>query len=500
MSDSQRSENRLAAKRRAELAEPAHAEQELNETTEGVPGVTASDAGLWTWNIRTNETYLSPQWKKQLGYEDHEIANSYAAWESRLHPGDRDRVVSHLKTCLQKDWSLYEAEFRLRHKDGSYRLIRAHASVMKDPDGPVRLVGSHVDLTERRKVDARLRKLSTVFMDAADPILITDLEGRVTDMNTEAVRAYGWTPEELIGQSVKTALPPRLHDEAEKRLRQCRDGEPVRNVESRRQHRSGRVWPVLVTVSVVTDDQGEPAGMAILTKDLTALKEAERVIRRDREWVQTLAAELTRTEERERHRLADDLHEELAQQLVSCAVKLNLVDTSTLSPDCAKHVREVSTELEDAQRYTRSLMSQLSPTVVYDLGLVPALESMVDDLYEQHALGVGIESDSKVVGLDDDLAIFLFRAIRELLVNVIKHAGVKEATVSLTQAKRELTVVVADKGVGFKSEEWPHTSRLEHFGLFSIRERLEARGGAFHISSAAGQGTRVELVVPTKAQ
>ena len=346
---------------------------------------------------------------------------------------------------------------------------------------------------------ANFRNLAAIFMSVADPILLTDPEGRITDINTEALLAYGWAAEELIGQPVKDLMPISCHEDVEKSLAKCLNGESAHNIESQRLHKSGRVRPVLMTVSLITNGQREAAGVAILTRDITALKEAEGVIHRYRYQLQSLAAELTRTEERERHRLADTLHDELAQQLVTCAMKLSLVDPSTLSADSAQHIRDVRELLDGAQRYTRTLMTQLSPTVVYDLGLVPALESMAHDLYQQYELRVHVESSVETVEPDDDVAIFLFRSIRELLTNVIKHSKVQEATVALDRVGGKLRAVVVDRGTGFRTEEWLRSSKLDHFGLFSIRERLEARGGSFLISSAVGEGTRVELHVPIEA-
>jgi PAS domain S-box-containing protein len=111
----------------------------------------ASNTGLWDWDVRTNWVYLSPVWKSQLGYADDEIENRFEEWERRLHPEDQERVLSTLRAYLQAPWTNYELEFRLRHKDGSYRWMLSRAAGISDAQGKVcRMAGVHLDITERK--------------------------------------------------------------------------------------------------------------------------------------------------------------------------------------------------------------------------------------------------------------------------------------------------------------------------------------------------------------
>jgi two-component system sensor histidine kinase UhpB len=138
--------------------------------------VHASNIGLWDWNIRDDRLYLSPEWKSQLGHRDDEIANHYREWESRLHPEDRERVLPKIRAYLANPGPSYEAEFRLRHKDGSYRWIFARAQVEHDPEGnPLRMLGCHIDITDRKRTEeelqrsfSRLRELSRRVAEAQE--------------------------------------------------------------------------------------------------------------------------------------------------------------------------------------------------------------------------------------------------------------------------------------------------------------------------------------------
>jgi two-component system sensor histidine kinase UhpB len=113
--------------------------------------------GLWEWNLITNEVYLSPEWKSQIGYEDHEIENVLSEWENRVHPRDIEGAAERVRAYLADPWPNYSNEFRMRHKDGSWRWILAMASLQRDANGrAVRMIGAHVDVTERKQMEEAL--------------------------------------------------------------------------------------------------------------------------------------------------------------------------------------------------------------------------------------------------------------------------------------------------------------------------------------------------------
>jgi len=119
--------------------------------------IEGSNDGIWDWNVETNEVYFSPRWKGMLGYDDHEIANTFSSWEGLLHPDDRERAMFVLRRYLGNETPFYQIEHRLRHKDGTYRWILSRGVARRDETGkPVRMAGSHVDLTELKKAEQDL--------------------------------------------------------------------------------------------------------------------------------------------------------------------------------------------------------------------------------------------------------------------------------------------------------------------------------------------------------
>ena len=210
-----------------------------------------------------------------------------------------------------------------------------------------------------------------------------------------------------------------------------------------------------------------------------------------------LASELVLTEERERRRLATDLHDTIAQNLAISKTKLDALGSHVSSSDLNTALDEVRELLKPAIRDARSLIFQLSPPILYIMGLEAAVESLAEQTREQHGLVTTVTDDNLPKPLSEDILVLLFRAVRELLINVIKHSQSHTAKISIKKDNGYVRIDVADDGIGFDSVENDLiAAEKTGFGLFSIRERLHHLGGHLEIHSHTGLGTRVTLVAP----
>lgn len=224
------------------------------------------------------------------------------------------------------------------------------------------------------------------------------------------------------------------------------------------------------------------------TRDLVASQHALR----------GLASELTLAEQRERKRLAGELHDDLAQLFVLGQMKIAQLRPKLehAAPALAQPLGEIDDLFKNALTHTRSLMVKLSPPVLNKLGL-PAALTWLGEQMSLHGLTVEVRLAHNHVPLPDDQAILLFQSVRELLINVAKHAGTDRATVILRidQGQR-LCIEVQDDGCGFDVPAIDTESTGEHFGLFSIRERMQAMGGWLAVKSAVGKGSTMTLALP----
>ena len=236
-------------------------------------------------------------------------------------------------------------------------------------------------------------------------------------------------------------------------------------------------------------------GEALLRKKMeTALRESERQLRESQEQLRRMAFEAAAVQERERRLIAVDLHDSIGQSLAVAQLKLCGV-REELSGRPRAVVDEVVEVLAQTIVDSRELVFALSPPVLYDLGLDAALDWLVEELEKKHGLRVEFQADPAAPSLDETTAVVVFRAVRELLMNVIKHAGTRTAEVRLGRSDGQLEVVVLDEGKGFEAD----TTTTGRFGLFSVREQIDRLGGAVELTSARGRGTRVCVRVPLKS-
>jgi len=222
-------------------------------------------------------------------------------------------------------------------------------------------------------------------------------------------------------------------------------------------------------------------------------KHAEVNIRSYQEQLRSLTAEVSLTEERERRRIAQDLHDHIGQLLVLAKMKLSSFHT-IFGEQIVKPVEEISDLLDNAIRYTRSLTAELSPPVLYELGLEAAILWYAEQMQMRHKIKVVVEVDKTPIPLADEMRGLLFRAVRELLHNIVKHAKARNVSITLTGQTEGITIVITDDGVGFNIDL---TNEQQHgYGLFSIQERLRYIDGSLTIESEPGKGTRAIIVAP----
>ena len=216
--------------------------------------------------------------------------------------------------------------------------------------------------------------------------------------------------------------------------------------------------------------------------------------------LRTMAQTLTLTEQRERKRMAGELHDYLAQLLVLGKMKLSNMDAQIqkIGGPTAALFQEIDETFSKALDYTRTLMAQLSPPVLHELGLPTALQWLADQM-KKARLTVEVRLGTSDLPLPEHQAILLFHSVRELLLNAAKHAETNKALLTLDVVDDQLIITVKDKGKGFDTDSLEPAQPGHHFGLFSVKERMEELGGWLRVESTLGRGTTVTLGLPFKS-
>ncbi len=241
----------------------------------------------------------------------------------------------------------------------------------------------------------------------------------------------------------------------------------------------------------------QPIRMAGTVQDVTESKQIEQRILADQEALRSLTSELQLAEERERRRIAGDLHDSIGQILALS--KWEIVRLQKSAPaETAASLNEVANQLDKAVKQARTLSFELSPSVLYDLGFEVALEDLAERFTRERKIKCEFHSNAGREPLPDAVKVLLYRSVRELLINVAKHANATVVNISVDKIKNNLHITVEDNGDGFDVSILNGSSRRpKGFGVLSIQERLRHIGGHFEIRSDNGNGTKVTLVAPT---
>jgi signal transduction histidine kinase len=223
---------------------------------------------------------------------------------------------------------------------------------------------------------------------------------------------------------------------------------------------------------------------------------------RAEEKIRSLASELTLVEQEERHRISQILHDDLQQRLFAIRTHLALLKdengTAANHPERNLNIDQMQDWLSEAINITRNLSINMSPAVLQGDGLVEAVTWLASQMKEQHGLQVEVVAGVDFIPMEEHMRVLLFQAIRELLFNIVKHAGLLESTVQLTQENGSDWIVVSDHGKGFDAETVMKNPQLAH-GLLIVKDRLGLMGCEMRIYSQLGAGTRIEIEVPVKA-
>jgi PAS domain S-box-containing protein len=410
-----------------------------------------------------------------------------------------------LQDVFQRVWLSGKAEHHpaVIYKDKRIMGWREN-HVYKLPGGEI--VSVYDDVTEQIQARENLQKernlLRMLIDHIPDPVYIKDRNSKFIACNKALLKFWGVeNDKEVIGKSdfdfFEKQLAQKYFDEEQKVIQTSR---PVINREGQCPDNAGNLHSFLVTKLPLYDSAGNVTGTIGINRDITVRKIAENQLLEYSKQLKKLAAQLALTEEHERRRIARDLHDQVSQSLALAKIKLDMLLASEKASPLAETLKQTNDAIEKAIQNTRSLTFDLSYPILYELGFVAAVaEWLREQVQEKHAIDIEFEDDGLLKPLDDDVRVLLFRNVRELLINIIKHACADRVKVSITKTDDSINITIEDNGVGFNVDE-VITSRKGSFGLFSIRESIGELGGSFQIKSKPGDGCKVTITAPLKVK
>jgi len=487
---------------------------------------------LYTLDASGIVTYISPAIKSIIEYHPSELVGR-PLWDF-VYEEDVSLARDQFRKIISTG-RLIVREYRVLDRSGKIKWLRASGKPSYKDGEIVGLRGVATDVTKRRWAEERLHLLSQAVEQSSEGIVLADLEGNLLFVNKAFGDLHGYDVEELIGKHFSIFHTPEQMPAVEDAIRQVREmGKFIGEIWHAR--RDGSVFPGLMHNSLLRGSRGRPIGLMAMLRDITDLKKAEEKLRENQAELErrvkertadlvrakedlmselkrrketmnhllmyqrrlrSLASELTLTEERERRQIASYLHDNIGHALAMARIKLDSLRSMVSTPDVANFLDDATDIIKAAIQEVRSLTFELSPPVLHELGFEEAVDWLAEQFHKVNGISCTVACKGQINPLADELSILLFHSLRELLVNVAKHAGAKNAKISISRDQDHIVIKVADDGVGFRqSKTDSYLQENGGFGLFSIRERFESIGGTMAIESKPGKGCCVVLSAP----
>ena len=492
--------NRLeheVAERTAELAQSENRYRSLAENTRDT---------LCALDEHGLITYIGPQ-ARRYGFDPADLVGQ--AFLDLVSPDDRRRLAADFEQALSQGETI-PSEFRVKAPDGNTYWFEERSTIQRNTEGAViGFTGVLRDITERKRAETAAQESLEQLRDfeaAVNQGPAVMFRWRIApgewpvEMVSSNVNVFGYEAEDFVSGRVNWPAithpddVPRLEKEV---MRNLRDGVREFGQQYRLLTKSGEIRCIEDRNVVITDADGNPTHIQGVVLDVTDRNNAQQLLVTQQERLRHLAAKLATAQDEEQRQIAEGLHDDVGQILTGASLKLAVLRRYRDPKESERLHGEIGGLLKQAHEKVRRLSFELASSTLHQVGLVEALEELCLSMEQRYGVHFILEGDDEVAPLDENSATVLFKAARELLFNVVKHAGVKKAIVSLRREGNTLKLVVEDHGTGF--HQLPDQSDMgscKGLGLFGIRERLRDLGGRMQIESEPGLCTCVTLWAP----
>ncbi|EIC30720.1 MULTISPECIES: ATP-binding protein [Methylomicrobium] len=506
---------KLNAELLAEAADRRQAEATLRESELRLRLATkAADIGVWDWNIVDDSVMFTPEYKRQIGYEDHEIAGHYLEWESRLHPEDKDRAIADNFEYIERKKSAYESEFRLRHKNGSYLWIRSRGeAVAWDQEGrPTRILGCHVDITQLKQTEETLRAFRWFSESAGQGMGMAKMQGEVIYMNpalkkTLASLGIPFDPSKVLTDYYTEEAARRLSSEVLPKL--LGHGQWIGELELGKSH--GKRIPTLDNFFAVCDEGGNPQYVANIVTDMSQQKEIERQLLQ--------AKEAAVSADRTKSMFIATMSHELRTPL-NAIIGFTGILLQGLSGDLNERQRDQLSRVARSARHLLDLITDIIDISKIEAGRIDVFPSDFDlhALVSQATDTVKAQAQEKGLVLTMDAEPFpvhsdqkrVLQCVINLLSNAIKYTEQGSVAISARAADGKVSIEIRDTGIGIETEQMQKLfipfERLDSFlrlrtsgtglGLYLTRKiAVDLLSGDVSVVSTPGTGSCFTLKI-----
>ncbi len=472
-------------------AELAQREKQYRELVENLNDV------IFELAIDSHFSYISPVVEVVLGYRPADLVGQ--AYEPLIHPDDLARIRQAFEHQLAG--RIYPSEYRMRKQDGSYMWVKTSSRSVLTADGqPAGIRGVMTDISERKRAEDRLRFLGAIAEQVTDSIMVTDVNFKITYINSAGQALFGYANEELIGRTPDILNAEPTAEKMQKALYRTVSSGKSYTGEGLNKRKDGTTFICEYKVSPTRNERGEIDGSVAVQRDISERKQAETALVRANKRLQSLAGQLSDIDEAEHKRLSRELHDRVGQSLTALAITLSYVAEALPAdtpPDILGKAKNACVQAEALAGDIRDVMTELRPLVLDDYGLIAAVRAYGEGFSQRNGISVVIDEVDEIRRLSSHTETAVFRIVQETLTNVLRHAEATETCITCEANSTGWRMVIADNGIGF--EVAPDTESESHWGLTIMRERAHAMGCDLCVHSCPGNGTSVVIDIPASA-
>ena len=460
---------------------------------ERLPAVTYIDG------LDYEPSYASPQIEDLTGMTPEEWLER---WEEALHPDDRERIIGTYYRHAREGRPL-EAEFRIVRPDGKISWVMDRAAPVPSSDGRRTLLqGVMFDITAQKEAEEAERESERRFRGMLETVqlaaVITEIDGTITFCNDHFIALSGYARDELIGRTWLEVFVTPSELTTRVFFHELAEGRVIPHDVATMRTRSGEVRTISWSSTPLRDARGRVVSAASIGEDVTDRLRTEQALRESEERRRLVMAEMLRTAEEERTRIATELHDDTIQVMTATLLSLDRMTMAIERGDPERVGDALATAratLAAAVERTRRLMFELRPPVLESQGLDPALR----DLAATAAAEAGFEASTEisVARYSEATETLTYRTVQEAISNTRKHARATSLRLVLAERDGQLQGEVADDGCGFDVRQaLDRRTRRMHMGLDTMIERVRMAGGEIAVESSQGAGTTVTFRIP----
>ncbi|MCU0554379.1 MAG: PAS domain S-box protein [Syntrophales bacterium] len=438
--------------------------------------------------------YVNHHAAAYAGYSAEELAGMNSM--GLVHPEDRVKVRKQAREMLRGK-RISPHEFRIVTKDGRIRWIMETVAFIPYR-GSRAVLGNSMDITEtiegRNRLEA-LEALEASILEAIPHAVIGLQDRRIIFANDGVQTVFGWDALDLIGQSVRVFYRSDADfEEIARILYTALEKHRTFKMEFTCRRKDGTDVDCMITASRIGESLKE-GNIVITYQDITDLNRAKTEVEQSRERLRNLSAHLESAREKERTRIARDLHDELGQLLTALNTDLVLLMNSVPpgQDDLMKKAEDSVNLVEMTMETVKRIYMDLRPGMLDHLGLAVAIDWLAQDFQKRTGIKCSVSIDPAELRLDADLSFSIYRIVQETFTNISRHAEASRVTVSLRRSPDRVELVVRDNGKGITQEQ---LAKPNSYGLLGIRERAYHWGGEALITGRRGHGTTVKVSIP----